>query len=118
MNESILISIKKMLGLDEDYTAFDAEITAHINAALMELAQLGVVKEDYEIQDSGNIWAECVVSCSGLEAIRTCIYLKTRILFDPPTSSALMDTLNRTIDRLEWRLNLAGERKTKNGGTA
>ena len=110
MNESILNSIKRMLGLEANYKPFDTEIMAHINAAFMELAQLGVVNEGFAIEDDTATWAACLLDNRKLEAIRTCIYLKVRLLFDPPSAS-LAEVMTRTIDRLEWRLNIAAESK-------
>lgn len=105
--DSILTSIKKLLGITEDYEHFDQDVIMHINSALSVLTQLGVGPEaGFFIEDSSAIWSDFVGNTSKLELIKTYIYLKVRLVFDPPTSSAVIDAINRQISELEWRINV------------
>ena len=111
--ESILTSIKKLLGIEEDYECFDADIIMHINSVFMILTQLGIgPAEGFSIQDAENTWDEFAPSGSNLEAIKTYMYLKVKLMFDPPTSSAVIDSTNRIIGELEWRLNVSVDPST------
>lgn len=111
--ESILTSIKKLLGIEEDYEYFDADIIMHINSVFMILTQLGIgPAEGFSIQDAENTWDEFVPSGSNLEAIKTYMYLKVKLMFDPPTSSAVIDSANHIIGELEWRLNVSVDPST------
>ena len=106
--QSILTSTKKMLGIQEDYEYFDQEIIAAINTALMELTQIGVgPSEGYRIEDEDSIWEDFVPDINRLEAVKSYVYLKVKLLFDPPNSATLMEATNRQIERLEWRLCVA-----------
>lgn len=106
--ESILTSIKKLLGIDEEYEHFDHDIIMHINSVFMILNQLGVgPSEGFSIQDSESVWSDFMPSGSNLEAVKSYMHLKVKLMFDPPSSSAVMDAINRTIAELEWRLNVA-----------
>lgn len=108
MNESILTSIKKMLGITEEYTHFDQDIIIHINTVLMILHQLGVGPEEgFAIEDSYETWSDFLVDNKNIEAVKTYVYLKVRLLFDPPLSSAVTESINKSINELEWRLNVA-----------
>lgn len=104
--ESILTSIKKMLGISEEQTAFDTDITIHINNALSILTQLGVGPEDgFFISDSSAVWTDFIGSVKNLEMVKVYVYLKVRSVFDPPQSSAAMDAIKTSISELEWRIN-------------
>lgn len=106
--DSILTSIKKLLGITEDYIYFDQDIIMHINSVFMILNQLGVgPKEGFVISDSSNTWNEFSSDELKIESVKTYIYLKVRLMFDPPQSSAVMESINRQISELEWRLNAA-----------
>ena len=112
MNESILTSIKKMLGITEEYTHFDQDIIIHINTVLMLLHQLGVGPEEgFSITDSYETWSDFLVDNKNIEAVKTYIYLKVKLLFDPPLSSAVTESINKSINELEWRLNVAVDKK-------
>lgn len=103
--ESILTSIKKLLGITEEYEHFDADLIMHINSVLMILSQMGVGPEGgFRIVDKADLWEDIVSETDDLEAIRTYIYLKVKLMFDPPSSSAVMEATNRMISELEWRL--------------
>lgn len=113
MNESILQSIKKLLGIDEEYDHFDPDIIMHINTALSVLTQLGVGPENgFFISDESATWNDFLGDeVNKFEGVKTYVYVKVRMVFDPPTSSAAADSFNRTINELEWRLNVAAEVK-------
>ena len=114
--DSILTSIKKMLGITEDYEHFDQDIIMHINSVFMILTQMGVGPADgFRIEDDSAIWSDFTSDLKVLESVKSYIYLKVRLLFDPPTSSSVLDSTNRLINELEWRLNVAGEEVNQNG---
>ena len=98
--ESILTSIKLLLGITEDYEAFDQQIIAHINSVFMILTQLGVGPQDEFISDEKK-----------MQIVKSYMYLKVKMLFDPPSSSAVIDSSNRMINEFEWRLNSQAESK-------
>lgn len=108
--DSILTSIKKLLGIMEDYDHFDNDIIMHINSVFMILTQLGVGPPDgFFIEDSSVEWSEFTNGDINIEAVKSYVYLKVRLLFDPPTSSAVTESINRMIGELEWRLNIAAD---------
>lgn len=107
--ESILTSIKKLLGISEEYEHFDPDIIMHINSTLMILTQLGVgPAEGFVIEDETSTWNDFLGGSFSVEAVKTYVHHKVRLMFDPPTGGAL-DALTRTIAELEWRLNVAVE---------
>lgn len=104
--ESILTSIKKLLGITEECTDFDVDIIMHINTIFMTLKQIGVGPvEGFYIENNETTWDEFVADPTQLQAMKTYMYLKVRLLFDPPQSSAVMESMKRQADELEWRLN-------------
>lgn len=108
--DSILTSIKKMLGISEDYTQFDADLIMHINSVFLNLAQLGVgPASGFSIEDETTEWTDFINNNAQLQAVKSYIYLKVKLLFDPPLSSAVIESTNRMIAELEWRLNVAAE---------
>ena len=114
--ESILTSIKKLLGITEDYTAFDPDIIMHINTVFAILTQMGVgPKEGFSISDDTASWDEFISNKLYYEPVKSYVHLKVKLLFDPPMSSAVMESINRMISELEWRLNVAAETKTLQG---
>lgn len=114
--ESILTSVKKMLGIAEEYEHFDNDIIMHINSVLMVLTQLGVgPSEGFIIEDDSTIWTEFISDTTQLQAVKSYIFMKVKLLFDPPTSSAVTESYNRLISEFEWRLNLAREEEIQNG---
>ena len=105
--ESVLISIKKLLGIAEDYKCFDSEIIVHINTAFMTLQQLGVGPEEgFSITGEFDEWKSFLGDSKQLEAVKTYIYLKVRTLFDPPSSTAVLTSYENQIKEYEWRLNV------------
>ena len=106
-NDSILTSIKKLMGLTEEYDAFDQDILILINSVLFELEQIGVkAKEGFVLSDKTAVWSDYSDDDRLLNALKPYIYMKTKLTFDPPTSSGALDAMNRIIDRFEWRINL------------
>lgn len=102
--ESILTSIKKLLGIDESYDNFDTDIIIHINAALATLSQLGVGPDSgFRIEDSDATWDDFIGDDPRLDFVRDYVYCKVRLIFDPPTSSAAMEALKQAISEYEWR---------------
>lgn len=107
--ESILTSIKKLLGITEEYEHFDVDIIMHINSVFMILTQLGVgPAEGFSIKDKTTTWDEFVPE-NQLESVKSYVYMKVKLLFDPPLSSAVIECTNRQISELEWRLNVVVE---------
>lgn len=107
MNESILTSIKKLLGLTEDDTSFDLDLIIHINTVFFTLNQLGVgPSEPFRIEDKTSTWDEFVDE-GEVEAVKSYIYLKVKMLFDPPSNSALLEAMKESAKEYEWRLNVA-----------
>lgn len=108
--ESILTSIKKLLGISEEYHQFDDDIIMHINTVFLNLTQLGVGPEEgFSIADASAKWTDFIGDNAQLQAVKSYIHHKVKLLFDPPLSSAVIESTNRTIAELEWRLNVAAE---------
>ena len=108
--ESILTSIKKLLGIAEEDTNFDQDLIMHINSVFMILTQLGVgPSKGFSIKDENDVWSDFIPEQSSLEAVKSYVYMKVRLMFDPPLSSAVADAINRNISELEWRLNFEVE---------
>jgi hypothetical protein len=105
--ESILTSIKKLLGITEEYTNFDPDIIMHINTVFMTLNQIGIGPSDgFRIEDKNNTWDEFLGDSKDLDAVKSYMHLKVKILFDPPLNSAVMEAIKQQISELEWRLNV------------
>lgn len=110
MEESILKSTKKILGLADDYTPFDLDVITHINASFSLLDQLGVGPEGgFSIVDDTTLWVDYIVPANQLHLVKTYIFLKVRMLFDPPSTSFLINAYNDQIKEYEWRLNVFRE---------
>lgn len=106
--DSILTSIKKLLGITEEYEYFDTDIVMYINSAFSVLTQLGVgPKNGFRIEDESSDWSEFLNDDPRLELVKTYVYLKVKLAFDPPLSSAVIEAINRQISELEWRINVA-----------
>lgn len=110
--DSILTSIKKLLGIDESYTHFDADLVMHINSVFMILNQIGVGPPNpFVIQDKYSTWSDFISEddeqYEKLEIVKSYIYCKVRLLFDPPTSSSAIEATKQMINEFEWRLNVA-----------
>lgn len=104
--ESILTSIKKLLGPSAEYEHFDPDIIMHINSALMVLTQIGVgPAEGFVIEDETSLWTDFLPDGKNLEAVKTYIYLKVKIVFDPPLNAAVLESYKQMIIEYESRLN-------------
>lgn len=110
-SQSILTSIKKMLGIEEEYEQFDLDITIHINTAFAVLHQMGVgPSEGFRITDKDQTWEDFMsLSASSLDLVKNYIYMKVKLVFDPPLSSANIETYNKLISEYEWRMYTAAE---------
>lgn len=106
MIDSILTSIKKLLGINESYEHFDSDIIMHINSVLAILVQLGVGPEaGFSISGKSETWADFLGDNPvNLEGVKTYIYMKVRLIFDPPSTAAAIDSMNRLVNEFEWRL--------------
>lgn len=103
---SILTSIKKLLGITAEYTDFDEDIIMHINSVFMILKQLGVgPKEGFSITGDTEEWADFLPN-GDVNLVKSYIYLKVRLMFDPPINASLVESINRQIAEFEWRLNV------------
>ena len=112
MEKSILSSIKKLLGIGEDYTNFDTDIILHINTTFMVLHQLGVgPQEGFSITGKKEKWDDFIDEEDNLEAVKSYIHLKVKLIFDPPTHGPTLEALKESIKELEWRLNVQSESK-------
>ena len=112
--ESILTSVKKMLGITEEYTHFDPDLIMHINSVFMILTQMGVGPSNgFYIEDDRDEWYDFISEDSMMESVKSYMGLKVRMLFDPPSSSAAMEAMNRLISEFEWRLNVQAEQNGK-----
>lgn len=108
--ESILTSIKKLLGISEDDTNFDVDVIIHINTAFSILTQLGVgPSEGFSINDNAAVWTDFIADEKKIELVKTYVYLKVKIVFDPPLSSAVIESINRIISELEWRIQVIAD---------
>ena len=108
---SILTSVKQLLGIEDNYTEFDTDIIIHINAVFMILRQVGVGPVNgFTISDKYANWTEFLPKEDpNHEAVKSYMYAKVRLMFDPPASSILKECLQKTVDELEWRLNIEVE---------
>ena len=107
MDGSILNDIKKMLGLSADYTAFDQELIIFVNSVLGTLFQIGVGSEPYSITGAEETWADYLGGTpymSALESVKSYVFLKVRVLFDPPASSTILQAFNDAAKEYEWRI--------------
>lgn len=107
MNESILNSTKKLLGIAEDYDAFDTDIVMHINSVFNTLSQLGLHPTDgFAIKDENSVWSDYIDNQKLYNSVKTYMYLKVRLLFDPPTTSFAIESFAKQIAEYEWRINV------------
>jgi hypothetical protein len=110
MSDSILTSTKKILGIEESYTAFDLDILTHINSVFSTLNQLGVgPAEGFRVEDAGDVWDDFLDGDPRYNSVKTYVYLRVRLLFDPPTTSYHTTALKEEVLQLEWRINAQRE---------
>lgn len=118
MENGILTSVKKLLGIAEEYKHFDEDIIVHINSVFMILTQLGVGPSmGFSINDESAVWTDFIGEDNkNFQSVKTYVYMKVKLIFDPPLSSAVLESMNRTISELEWRLNVAADTINSTGG--
>lgn len=115
ITDSILTSVKKMLGIAEEYEHFDADLLMHINSVFSILHQLGVGPADgFMIEDKSSIWSDFISDESKYMLAKSYMFLKVKLLFDPPLSSAVLECYKTQISEYEWRLNITAEDCIKN----
>lgn len=105
MTESILQTIKKMLGYSEDYTDFDTDIMIHINSAIMKIAQ--IKKGSFNlirVTSQEQLWSELIQNEVNFDSVKDYIFISVKLVFDPPPSSKACEMLEKELDELEWRL--------------
>ena len=109
--DSILTSVKKIVGISEEDESFDTDLIMHINSVFMTLRQIGVgPSTGFRIEDKSALWSDFIPSDDlTMEAVKTYMYLKVRLVFDPPTSSAAMTAMQEMAKEYEWRLNASAE---------
>ena len=108
--ESILTSIKKLLGISKEYEHFDNDLIMHINSVFLILTQLGVgPKNGFIIEDESALWTDFIEDPTRLQAIKTYIYQKVKLIFDPPLNSSVLEATKQMVAEFEWRLNCAVE---------
>jgi hypothetical protein len=104
--DSILNSVKKNLGLDASYLAFDDDVIMNINSVFGTLNQLGIGPADgFAIEDDSAVWDDFLAGDVKLNSVKMYVYLRVRLAFDPPTTSYHISAVNDQIRELEWRLN-------------
>ena len=107
VTDSILNSVKQLLGISEDNTDFDVNVITYINSVFMILNQMGVGPDiPFVISDETSTWHDFSDEINTMESVKAYVPLKVKIMFDPPTSSATMDALKYIISEHEWRLNV------------
>lgn len=113
--ESILTSVKKLLGPGADNNDFDTDIIIHINSAFAILTQLGVgPSEGFSIDNEFPIWDDFIsTEDKRFRMVKTYVYMKVKLVFDPPTNSSHLQALKDAVDEYEWRLNVAAESKSE-----
>lgn len=110
--ESIFNTIKHMLGIEPQYTHFDNDILAHINTAINILAQVGCGEPGYSITGPEETWADYLgEDIAHAMMVKTCIYNRVRLLFDPPLNSSVIDIMKSNLSEMEWRLKIELDKK-------
>lgn len=108
--ESILTSIKQMLGPSAEQTHFDPDIIMHINSAMLDLTQIGIGPwEGFTIDSDEAVWSDFISDRKDYEAVKTYVYLNVKLVFDPPASSTIVEAYQRQADKILWRLQRAAE---------
>ena len=104
MQESILTSIKKLLGITEEYAHFDTDIIMHINSVFMILMQLGIgPAEGFSITGDSEVWSDFLSDATWFESVKSYVYLKVKLIFDPPQSGTLLNAIEKQVSEFEWR---------------
>lgn len=112
--DSILNSIKNQLNINVEETGFDDELILNINSVFSTLYQIGVGPANgYSISDSSSLWTDYLTNEVALEMVKSYMYLKVKIMFDPPTNSSYLSAMNEMIKEYEWRMNVFGNANLK-----
>lgn len=115
IEQSILKSTKKILNLSPDYTAFDLDVITSINSAFSSLSQLGIgPATGFSIEDDTAAWTDFTIPQNQLNMVKTYVYLKVRMIFDPPATSFHIEAMNKQIAEHEWRLTVARDEEVAN----
>lgn len=116
MNDSILLSIKKLIGIDESYKHFDEDLIIHINSVFAILTQLGVGPENgFKITGESETWNDYMDDPSNIEHVKTYLYLRVKLIFDPPSASHATDSMKNVMSEMEWRLYVGSESQNERG---
>lgn len=108
---SVLLSIKTLLGIPDNYDHFDNQIIMHINDVLVKLHDIGVISGDpVRISSDTDVWTQVIGDRSDLSDVITYVYLNVRVAFDPPQNGSLMESINRQIAEKEWRIHTRVEK--------
>ena len=115
-DQSILDSVKKVLGMDATYTAFDEDIIMHINSQFSKLYNLGVGPKDtaFEIEDSDATWGDFLQGKTNINMVKTYVCMAVRLIFDPPPTSFGIAAVEKEIEQMGWRLNILDDDTHKN----
>lgn len=112
-SDNVLSCVKKWIGEDENMHAFDSDIAMAINGWLMTLRELGVpIADGFKIVTGTETWTDMFGNKTDLESVKTWLYIKTRLTFDPPASSFVITALQDQAKELEWRLNVQEDTPT------
>lgn len=116
---SILTSVKKLIGIAEDDDAFDTDVIMHINSSFLVLSQLGVgPDEGFYINDDTAAWTDFIPdNMLLLNYVKTFVYLKAKLVFDPPSSSIAVQSMQEMVSEHEWRIVHENEKNTSSGST-
>lgn len=106
MDESILNTVKKMMGIHSTDTSFDQDLIVNINTVLSILYQIGVGKAAFSISDDSETWEDLLGAPGNLELVKTYVFMRVHMMFDPPTGS-VGESINNIISELEWRISVA-----------
>lgn len=110
MAQSILNNVKKVLGLSTDDDSFDEDVLTHINSVFSDLTQLGIGPDDgFEIEDDTTTWDAFLESDKEYNSVKSYVYLRLRLIFDPPGTSFAIESMQKQIEKFEWRLNVHRE---------
>lgn len=110
MDQSILNNVKKMVGVDASLTVFDLDILTHINSVFADLEQLGIGPVGgFTIDDAVPTWDAFIAGDARLSSVKSYMYFRVRLMFDPPQTSYLIESMNKQVEKMEWRLNVTRE---------
>ena len=116
MGDSILDTVKKLLGLESSYDRFDTDVIVCINNALFTLKQLGIGNKDFFVSNSNQGWSDFVEDFTILGTVQAYVANRVKLLFDPPTSSFVLDSIKNQMSELEWRLDVYRDEKQQKEG--